>query len=257
MENRFSGHTVLVTGSTSGIGFAVATRLISEGASVILHGQRLERELSQDVKRVLRDNGDVHYLQADLRSSSEAAELPRRAAKLTGNLTGMVLNAAVTLHKDWLEVSPDDWEQTMSINLKGQMILAQKAAPYLRDSGGSIVVVSSTNALRVNKKNFVYDSGKAALNHMARAWALELKDDGVRVNVVMPGGVDSPMLSRWLVDYAGSSAKAKKVFEQGKSSGLVAEPEDIAGPIVFLLSEDARWVTGASLIVDGGGYLEN
>jgi 3-oxoacyl-[acyl-carrier protein] reductase len=257
MENRFSGHSVLVTGSTSGIGLAVARGLVSGGASVILHGRRSEQDLSSEAKGILSDNDDVFYLQADLSKPTDALELPHRAAELSGKLTGLVLNAAVTIHKDWLSVTPEDWDRTMSINLKSQMILAQAATPFLRETRGSIVVVSSTNAIRVNKKNFVYDSGKAALNHMARAWALELKDDAVRVNVVMPGGVDSPMLSDWLVDYAGSEVAAKEVLEQGKQSGLVAVPEDIAGPILFLLSEDARWVTGASIVVDGGGLLQN
>ncbi len=97
------------------------------------------------------------------------------------------------------------------------------------------MVVSSTNALRVNTSNLVYDSSKAALNHMARALALELKSEGVRVNTVMPGGVDTPMLSRWLGDYAGSPAAAKKVLEDGISSGAVGTPDDIASAILSSL----------------------
>lgn len=254
MGSRFARHSILVTGSTSGIGLATARRLHDDGARVILHGRRSPSELPDLVLELL-ESDRVSYVVADLSKPDQARELADLARQQAGSLSGVVLNAAVELHKPWDETTAAEWDSVMSVNVRSALLITQGAAPYLTESQGSIVVVSSTNALRVNTSNLVYDSSKAALNHMARALALELKSEGVRVNTVMPGGVDTPMLSRWLGDYAGSPAAAKKVLEDGISSGAVGTPDDIASAILFLLSDDARWVTGAQLVVDGGAYL--
>jgi NAD(P)-dependent dehydrogenase (short-subunit alcohol dehydrogenase family) len=254
MGSRFARHSILVTGSTSGIGLATARRLHDDGARVILHGRRSPSELPDLVLELL-ESDRVSYVVADLSKPDQARELADLAQEQAGSLSGVVLNAAVELHKPWDETTAAEWDSVMSVNVRSALLITQGAAPYLTESQGSIVVVSSTNALRVNTSNLVYDSSKAALNHMARALALELKSEGIRVNTVMPGGVDTPMLSRWLGDYAGSPAAAKKVLEDGISSGAVGTPDDIASAILFLLSDDARWVTGAQLVVDGGAYL--
>ena len=254
MGSRFVRHSILVTGSTSGIGLATARQLHDDGARVILHGRRSSSELPAVVLELL-ESDRVSYVVADLSKPDQARELADLAQQQAGSLSGVVLNAAVELHKPWDETTAAEWDSVMSVNVRSALLITQGAAPYLTESQGSIVVVSSTNALRVNTSNLVYDSSKAALNHMARALALELKSEGIRVNTVMPGGVDTPMLSRWLGDYAGSPAAAKKVLEDGISSGAVGTPDDIASAILFLLSDDARWVTGAQLVVDGGAYL--
>lgn len=255
-RNRFDGHSVLITGSTSGIGFASASRLHDEGATVVFHGQRPREGVSEELDSILNNSTRAHYLQADLADPHQSLALAREAAELAGGLNGLVLNAAVPLHKNWLDVTADEWDRVMSINVRSHLLVSQGATPFLRDSEGSIVFVSSTNAFRVNKSNFVYDSSKAALNHMARAIALELREDRIRVNVVMPGGVDTPMLKKWLEDYAGSEEGARNAMATSKERGIVGSPGEIAGCILFLLSQDARWVTGASLVVDGGSHLD-
>lgn len=254
MGSRLARHSILVTGSTSGIGLATARRLHDDGARVILHGRRSPSELPDLVLELL-ESDRVSYVVADLSKPDQARELADLAQEQAGSLSGVVLNAAVELHKPWDETTAAEWDSVMSVNVRSALLITQGAAPYLTESQGSIVVVSSTNALRVNTSNLVYDSSKAALNHMARALALELKSEGIRVNTVMPGGVDTPMLSRWLGDYAGSPSAAKKVLEDGISSGAVGTPDDIASAILFLLSDDARWVNGAQLVADGGAYL--
>lgn len=254
MASRFENQNFLVTGSSSGIGFATAKALLSEGANVVLHGNLDREQLPVEVQEVLKSDR-AEYLQADLQQAFPASSLSDQAAELLGGLNGVVLCAAVAFHKAWDQVSADDWDRVMHINLRSNLLIAQSAARHLKKTGGSMVAVSSTNALRVNKDNLVYDSSKAALNHMFRAIALELRDERVRVNIVMPGGVDTPMLATWMQDYAG--ADAQKQLDIARQSGMLGKPNDIAMPILFLLSEDARWITGETLIVDGGAILDS
>lgn len=254
MAYRFENQNFLVTGSSSGIGFATAKALLGEGANVVLHGIMGKSQLDPEVQEVLKTN-QARYIQADVSEAQEASSLADRAAELLGGLNGIVLCAAVAFHRAWDQVSADDWDRVMHINLRSNLLVAQSAARHLKKTKGSIVAVSSTNALRVNKKNLVYDSSKAALNHMFRAIALELREHKVRVNIVMPGGVDTPMLVAWMQDHAG--ADAKKQLDNARLSGMLGKPNDIAMPILFLLSDDAKWITGETLIVDGGAILDS
>lgn len=254
MTSRFQNQSFLITGSSSGIGLATAKALLSEGANVVLHGLLDVSALDEEVKTLLKSE-QAHYLSSDLSVAVDASALADKAVQLVGQLHGVVLCAAVSFHKAWDKITPEDFETVMAINLRANLLVAQSSARHLRATQGSMVAVSSTNALRANKNNLAYDTSKAGLNHMFRDIALELREDRVRVNVVMPGGVDTPMLETWMKDYAGEDAEKK--LASSRQSGLLASPADIAMPILFLLSHDARWITGQTLIVDAGGILDS
>jgi NAD(P)-dependent dehydrogenase (short-subunit alcohol dehydrogenase family) len=254
MTSRLVNQSFLVTGSTSGIGFATAKALFDEGAKVVLHGLVAREDLSSEVKSLL-ETDCAHYIQADIGDATQASSLPDKAAELAAGLNGIVMSAAMAFHKDWGKVTTTDWDRVMQVNLRSNFLIAQSAAKHLIKSKGAMVAVSSTNALRANRQNLLYDSSKAALNHMFRDIALELREKNVRVNVVMPGGVDTPMLANWLKDYAGE--KADQTLAEAQASGMLGIPTDIAMPILFLLSNEARWITGQTLIVDGGAILDS
>jgi len=246
----------LVTGSTSGIGLSTGRKLFEAGFAVSLHGKTDWELLPTEFRAWVESSPLLHYLSADLFETDAPDALVHGAIAQWGTLDCLVSNAATTLHAESSEVLPAQWEAVFRVNVQAPFFLAQAALPYLALRSGSIIFVSSTNAHRVNKKNLAYDASKAALNHMAKGVALEARSSGVRVNVVMPGGIDTPMLQRWLVDYTGSSDAAQALLVEGKESGLVGTSDDVADSILFLASDSAKWVTGASLIADGGAYLE-
>jgi NAD(P)-dependent dehydrogenase (short-subunit alcohol dehydrogenase family) len=245
----------LVTGSVTGIGLATAQALHADGFRVVLHSTHARKDLPSDADAFISSSPDVEYVAGDFLDPAQPAHVVSAAYAAWGRLDCVVSNAAMPMYSDWLTLSADKWDEVYAVNTRATLLLSQAAAPHLIATQGNIVVVSSTNALRVNKNNLAYDSSKAALNHLAKSLALELRDHKVRVNVVMPGGVNTPMLNDWMVDYAGDKDAAVTALRESQDAGIVAEPADIADVIAFLASDRARWVTGATIIADGGVLL--
>lgn len=246
----------LIAGSSSGIGFAVARRLVADGYAVMCHG-RDDGDQESGFRQWLAAHSDsARYVSADLQDAAAPDTLVAHTLEAWGSLDALVVSAAVTHFGPVEDLKPEDVEKVFGVNFEAPLRLALSALPHLSTAGGSVVMVSSTNAVRVNRNNLLYDASKAALNHMAQALALEWRKRGVRVNVVMPGGTHTPMLEKWLAEFAGSSKAGAEALQTGVAEGLLGEPDDIAGPVAFLLSDDASWVTGATLVVDGGALLE-
>ena len=256
MSDSRPAPVALVVGASSGIGFAVARALVDKGYRVVCHGKSLA-EASPEFGSWLAEHSDVaQFVAIDLLEHDGPRRLVAQALESEPKLDALVVSAAMTIHRPIDQLDTEDWATLYQLNVQVPFFLAQAAFPALVAAQGSVVFLSSTNALRVTRNNIAYDSSKAALTHLAKALALEWKSEGVRVNVVLPGGVDTPMLASWLEDYSGSEEAAQEARQRGVEERLIAQPGDIAQPIVFLLSESAAWVTGATLVVDGGQLLE-
>ena len=249
-EKQFTGKVAFVTGATSGIGQACATAFANAGAKVVGVGRR--KEALNDVENKIRETGaEVLTIQADLSNVEEAERAVKRALEVFGGID-ILVNAAGHLSNGTIEnTSLEAWDDMMDVNVRAVFQLMQKALPSLIERRGNIVNVSSVTGLRAFPGVLAYCVSKAALDQLTRCASLELAAKGVRVNAVNPGVVVTQIHKR-----GGMNDDAYAAFlEHSKSThplGRTGRPEEIADLILFLASDRASWITGATYSIDGG-----
>ncbi len=247
--NRFDGKVVIVTGAGSGIGAATAKRFLAEGASVVLNGRRKEKLAETadgiDPARVLLHNGDV---------SDEAylTRLVEDTVSKFGRIDVLVNNAGVAVFGPILNTTTEQWRKVMGIDVDGVYFAIRAALPQLLKTGGSIVNVSSVSGLGGDWGGSIYNAAKGAVTNLTRALALELGSQGVRVNAVNPSLTSTEMTASF-EDNEPLIAKFKDRLPIGRG----AKPEEVAGVIAFLASQDAAFVNGVNLPIDGGVTASN
>lgn len=246
MTQKFENKVVVVTGGTSGIGLATAKAFASAGASVFITGRRQEA-LDDAVASI---DGRVTGVQGDMSVLADIDRLYDAVQQHHGQIDVVFANAGGGNFAPLGEISEQHYQQTFDTNVKGVLFTVQKALPLLRD-GASIILTSSTTGTAGTPNFSVYSATKAAVRNFARSWILDLKDRGIRVNVVSPGLTDTAGLN----DLFGGGEQAASVKDQviaNVPSGRIGQPEEIAGAVLFLASEESSFVNGAELFVDGG-----
>jgi NAD(P)-dependent dehydrogenase (short-subunit alcohol dehydrogenase family) len=249
-HGRLVGRTCLVTGGTRGIGAAVARVFASEGAAVVLIGR--DDEAGQGVAAEISATGaNARYLRCDVRHEREVRSVVEAAAGPSGRLDVLV-NAAGSTTSAPVEVATlGDWEAVFASNVSSTFLVCKHAIPYLRASGrGSIVNLGSTYAFVGVPGSSAYAATKAAVVSLTRTLALELAGQ-IRVNALCPGATRTPLMDAWLAQQPDSDA-ALRVLTDGHPMGRVSTPEEQARAALFLASDDASFITGAALLVDGG-----
>jgi NAD(P)-dependent dehydrogenase (short-subunit alcohol dehydrogenase family) len=245
-NNRFVGKVALVTGGNSGIGLATAKRFVSEGAYVFITGRR-QKELDAAVKEIGKN---VSAVQGDV---SKLADLDRLFAQIKeekGKLDIVFANAGGAKYAALGEITEEFYDSIFDINVKGLLFTVQKALPLLRD-GAVIVLNASIVASKGFSSNSVYSASKSAVRSFARTWTTDLKDRGIRVNAVSPGPIDTPGLRELFASSETGQAR-NKMISQAVPLGRLGTPDEIAKAVVFLASDDASYITGVELFVDGG-----
>jgi NAD(P)-dependent dehydrogenase (short-subunit alcohol dehydrogenase family) len=242
MTERFDGRTALVTGSTRGIGEAVARRLADEGANVVVSGRTVAE--GEAVAGAIRgDGGEATFVRADMRDPDGVEGLVAATVDEYGGVDVLVNNAAVETNTGAGETTREDWDLVVETDFRGYWLCAREAVR--RMDTGAIVNVASNHARLTMPGMFPYNAVKAGIEGMTRAMALDF-GPRVRVNAVAPGWV---AVERTV---EGMSEERRRELAGIHPVGRLGEPADVAAPVAFLASDEAGYVTGASLLVDGG-----
>ncbi len=243
---KLDGRVALVTGGSSGIGFATAQEFVGEGAYVFVTGRR-EKELAAAVKEIGRN---VTGIRADVSNSQDLDRLFSQIKNEKGKLDIVFANAGAAKYAPLGQISEELYQSIFDVNVKGVLFTVQKALPLIPE-GGSIILNASIVASKGLPANSVYSATKAAVRSFARTWTTDLKDRHIRVNVVSPGSTDTEGL-RELLGSSEVGEQRLKTINASVPLGRLAKPKEIARAVVFLASDDSSYITGTELFVDGG-----
>ncbi|HEY4026599.1 MAG TPA: SDR family oxidoreductase [Candidatus Dormibacteraeota bacterium] len=246
----FEGRVAIVTGGAAGIGLATARRLAAGGAAVVV------ADVSGADEAELRAGGlEVRARRADVSSAADMEGVARFARDAYGPVSVLACCAGIQRYGTVVDTPEEEWDRVMAVNLKGMYLAARFAVPQMRElGGGAIVNVASVQAFGAQRAVAAYAASKGGVVALTRAMAVDHAAEGVRVNAVCPGSVDTPML-RWGADrWRGSRTADDLIAEWGRAHplGRVATAEEVAELIAFLASDRARFITGAEHRIDGG-----
>jgi 3-oxoacyl-[acyl-carrier protein] reductase len=247
--NRFAGGRVLVTGGASGIGEATAHRFLSEGANVVVldrsrenlaaAGARLEPARRNDAELVLEEG--------DVTSSEDVDRVVDAAVRRFGGIDVLVSNAGIAYEEPFLDISRERWDETQRINLTGMFVVTQRVArEMVAEGSGTILLTSSTNGLVGEDRYAHYNASKGGVTLLTKSLAIELGPHGIRVNAVCPGYIVTPLAES--ID----DPQFMEAYRRRLPLRRLGKPEDVAGTFAFLASDDAAFITGETIVIDGG-----
>lgn len=246
MGNKLEGKVAVVTGGTTGIGLGVAKRFVTEGATVFITGRR-QAELDAAVKAI---GPRAHGVRSDVSKLADLDRLYDTVQQKASHIDILFANAGGGELAPLGQITEAHFDKTFGINVKGTLFTVQKALPLLRD-GASIILTSSTSTTRSIPGFSVYGATKAAIRNFARHWILDLKDRHIRVNAISPGPTNTPGFDN-IANTEAERQAFKAAVAQQIPLGRMAEPDEIGKVAVFLASDDASFVNGVELFVDGG-----
>lgn len=255
VSDDFMGKVAVVTGGTLGIGLGAARRLALGGAKVIICGSRQEVGEATAMELQQKEGLDIRFKRANVRVAAEVAELMAFTVQTLGRLDILVNSAGVQRYGDVTETTEELWDEVLDINLKGMFLACKYAVPEMRKTGGGAIVnVSSVQAFASQKGVVAYTASKGGINAMTRAIALDHAQENIRVNVVCPASVDTPMLRGAADLFKGVETQEEIVASWGKMHpvGRVGMIEEVAELIAFLAGDRATFITGAEYKIDGG-----
>ncbi len=250
MSGRLAGKVAIVAGGTKGLGAAISERIAGEGAKVLIAG-RDDKTGDALVAKIAREGGTAKFQHADMAELDAGPALVATALKEWGALHILAYNAGIFPQSNLIDMPPEEWDRTMAVNLRGAMLAVKACLPEMtKRRYGRIVLTSSVTGPRVAVPGWThYAASKGGLNGFMRAAAVELGPLGITINAIEPGNI---------YNSAGENAfpaERRAIVKSVIPLGHIGEPDDIGWAAVYLASDEAKYVTGQSLIVDGGQIL--
>jgi NAD(P)-dependent dehydrogenase (short-subunit alcohol dehydrogenase family) len=246
------GKVAMVTGAASGIGRGIAIRLAEMGALVAvldiddIKGRACAAEIEEQ-------GGAAVFLNCDVRSAAECRRAVETVVKRSGKIDILCNCAGVAIRKDIVELTEDEWDFALDVTLKGIYLLSRDVVPHMiRNGGGSIINIGSGWSLKGGPRAASYCAAKGGVVNLTRAMAIDYGRNNIRVNCVCPGDVETPMLASECAQL-GEDMQAFMREAANRPLGRVGTADDIANAVLFLASPMSSWITGAALVVDGGG----
>jgi meso-butanediol dehydrogenase/(S,S)-butanediol dehydrogenase/diacetyl reductase len=242
---KLHNKVAVVTGGGRGIGRGITDRLLAAGARVLI-AQR------QPLDAVLNGNPDVAWLEADLGQREAPYAIARAVEERFGGADILVNNAGFMFERHIEDMSEDDWDRMMAVNMRAPVFLAKALLPQMRRrGGGSIINIGSIEGIGANPWHAAYCGSKAGVHGFTRALAVDLGKDGIRCNAIAPGWINSD-LSNDYINAQQNPTQARQALNAMHPVGRTGEPEDIGSTVVFLASEESAFITGQIIVVDGG-----
>ena len=246
---KLSGKIALVTGASRGIGFAIAKILSKNGATVIMTGKNQARLIESAT-----EIPTGYAIPGDIRKKNDVKKIMKKIIMKYGKLDILINNAGIFPKiKQLHQIDEDEWNEVLDVNLTGQFRFTKEAIPFLQKTSGSIVNISSDAGLKAYQgfNADAYSASKGALILLTKCWALEYAKNKIRVNCICPGVVDTDMTKPFL-----KTRRDKEFMDNEHPIGRIGKPEEIAKAVLYFVSNDASWTTGAILTVDGGESIK-
>jgi len=242
----------LITGGSSGIGMAIAQRFLKEGAKVVITGRSKERcdSALNQLNTIVEDA--VDSATGDVSKWDDVEKMVEKTVKRFGRIDILINNAGIYLEKRIEETSEEEWDQVININLKGVFLCSKAVYPHFKNQGsGTIVNISSDSGVSGNPNEAAYCASKGGVTNLTRAMALDYAKENIRVNAICPAVINTPMLQKEVDRQEDKDAYLKEVDEL-HPVGRVGRPEEVAFAVLMVASDEASFITGANISVDGG-----
>ena len=253
---RLKNKIAIITGSGSGIGRATALRFVEEGAKVMVVD--INRDNAKQTAQMLQEaGGQAEYAQADVSDSKAVERVIEATVSTFGNIQILVNNAAAFVFGKIEDTTQEDWQQVLGVNIIGYANMVQTVLPHFRaNGGGAIVNVASVSSYIAQPAFVPYNTSKGGIMQMTRCLALDLASENIRVNGVCPGAIFTQGSANHMKYIGISVEEGRKLFGQDSPMKRMGEPVEIANGILFLASDEASFVTGAHLVIDGGATID-
>ena len=253
---RLEGKNAIITGSGAGIGRATAIRFAEEGARVMV-AELDEASGTETVEEIRRAGGEAWFHRTDVSDAASVGAMVEAASANIGPLNALVNNAAAFVFGKIEEVSAEDWSRVLGVNVLGYAHTVQAVLPHMRAAGGGAIVNVASMSGFIAQPGFVpYNTSKGGVMQLTRCLAMDLADDRIRVNGVCPGPIYTQASERHM-DFIGiDREEGRRLFGQDTLLKRMGEPVEIANGILFLASDEASYITGAHLVIDGGATID-